>query len=692
MFRWIPYVFVRVVIFFITGILLGVYLPDSIPEFFAQSILFILVALYFILHFFKSRLKLQINHGAIGLAVIFLSGYMLLLLKTDSRNAEHFIHSKKPIDYYTATIDNYTQEKDKSWKVEAVVTEIRSDSAWQKASGRILIFFSKKDFEQPFAYGDQVLIKGSPALLTLPGNPGEFDYKRFLTFKGIYHQHFLRGDDVRKIGYAPSKIMYGYAIQARLWADSKLKQYVKGEREYGIASALVLGVTDGLDNEIMQAYSATGALHVLSVSGLHVSIIYAILLLLLKPLSKKQSGKWMLALVSLIVLWSYAFVTGLSPSVMRAVTMFSFIAVARPLNWTTNIYNTLAASAFCLLLYDPYLIMSVGFQLSYLAVLGIVYLQRPMYQWWEAPNWLLDKIWQITTVSIAAQLATVSLGLLYFHQFPVYFIFSNLLVIPISFAVLVLGLLVPLVSFIPTLASFIGLVLSWSIKLMNNSVTVVEALPYSLVDNIFITTPQSWLIMAILISVIALIHYKIFYATLITTSLIIFFSISQWMHYQSEINRKQLIVYKVAGHQAVDLINTGYAHFFADSILQSDEEKTRFHIRPNRLINGVERIEVLKDQPFVKKIEGYQLVRWEGKTILILEEKKGVLPILSVDYVILSNNSAALSTIMEKINFKTLIIDGSNSFYFAEKIRKEAALSNISIHSVLHQGAFIQNL
>jgi competence protein ComEC len=692
MFHWIPYVFVRIVLFFIAGTLLGVYLPDSIPEVMVQVFLPALAGVYFLLVFFNDRLSKKNNPGFVGLLVVFLSGYALLLTRTDSRNPQHIIHLQQPIEYYTVTIDNYTQEKDKSWKTEAVVNEVRVGSVWTHTKGNVLLYFSKKDFTTPFAYGDQLLIKGSPVLLTPPGNPGEFDYKRFLTFKNIYHQHFLKGEDVKWIDHSPSFILFGYAIRARLWADGKLKQYVKGQREYGIASALVLGVTDGLDNEIIQAYSATGALHVLSVSGLHVGIIYWILLLLLKPLSKRKGGKWVLAIISLVVLWGYAFVTGLSPSVMRAVTMFSFVAFARPLNWTTNIYNTLSVSAFCLLLYEPYLIMSVGFQLSYLAVLGIVYLQRPLYQWWEAPNWLLDKIWQVTTVSIAAQLATVSLGLLYFHQFPVYFIFSNLLVIPISFVVLVVGLLVPILSFLPPLASFLGWLLTWSIQLMNGSVTLVEAFPYSLIDDIFITTAQSWLIMLVLLASILLLHLKRFYGMLLTSSLIILFSITQWVHYRSEVDKKQLVVYKVTGHQAIDFIKAGRSYFLTDSVLRHDSERMRFHIRPNRLMSGVRAVELVQDQRFTKKFEGYSLLRWEGKTFLIIEEKNSTIPSITVDYVILSNNAASLSVLCRNIKFQQVIVDSSNSFYFADKIMKEAKRLNISIHSVLHQGAFVQNV
>src|SRR5690606_9892162 len=223
-------------------------------------------------------------------------------------------------------------------------------------------------YEQPVQYGDVLLINGTPEELKEPSNPGEFDYKKFLTYRKTYHQHFLREGDAMKIGYEPSSRVVKYSILAREWADRAVRENVDGKQEQATASALVLGVTEGLDNDLIGAYAATGSLHVLSVSGLHVGIIYWLILLIFRPLNKTTKGKWILAVFSVLALWGYALITGVSPSVLRAVTMFSFVALARRWGQKTNIYNTLAASAICLLVYEPYLIMSVGFQLSYLAV------------------------------------------------------------------------------------------------------------------------------------------------------------------------------------------------------------------------------------------------------------------------------------------------------------------------------------
>lgn len=692
MFRWAPYVFVRITLFFLAGILWGIYFPDSLNEGLAQALLVFLAIAYCAFWCLQRKGLYFFPCGGIGLLFLLLVGYTLVLLRTDSRSQQHFLHEKQALVAYKTVINSFSQEKDKSWKVEALIPEIRTAHGWKRSDGKIILYFSKKDFEKAPSYGDVFLIQGSPMLLSEPANPGEFDYKRFLSYRKIYHQDFLREGQVFYLAHQPSSWFMHRALQARSWSMKQLHPTVEGKQEQAIASALVLGITDGLDNELLQAYSATGAMHVLAVSGLHVGIIYALLLLFLKPIAKRKGGKWTIAIVSLVVLWIYAFVTGLSPSVLRAVTMFSFVALSRPINRNTNIYNTLSLSAFCLLLYEPYLIMSVGFQLSYAAVLGIVYLQRFLYQWWVAPTWLLDKIWQITTVSIAAQLATVSLGLLYFHQFPVYFIFSNLLVIPASFAVLVLGLVALLVSAVAPLAAGVGQLLTWSIQFMNTSVRTVEELPFSLLDNLYITTLQAWLLMLLVASFVLLFQYKRFQFLVLAFVFMGWLSIDQWIHYVQVVNKKELFIYRVPGHQAIDFMATGTAHFVADSSLHTDEEKIRFHIRPNRLRKEVKG-EVFSEMENVRQVSfGCKLIAWEEKTILLIEAKEAILPSIHVDYLVISNDAITLQALQKKIIFEKLIVDSSNSFYFADKLMKEAERMDIRAHSVLHQGYFSQRL
>lgn len=693
MFSWAPYTFVRIVIVYVAGILLGIYFPDIIQQ--KQAIIFflILVILFLVFAFLRFKGKLRFfNPGLLGIAAIFLAGYIQLLNSTDARDTDHFIHYADTIRFYKATVTNQPQEKENSWKLEANINFIQgADKHWQKKSGKVLLYLSKQNFKDPFQYGDVLLIKGSPQLLPEPANPGEFDYKRFLTFRKTYHQHFLRNGDVRVIDNDPPNKLMEYAIEARVWAEEKLKQYVHGDREQATASALVLGVTDGLDNELLGAYAATGSLHVLSVSGLHIGIIYWLILLIFKPLNRTTSGKWILSILSILVLWQYAFITGLSPSVLRAVAMFSFVALARPWGQRTNIYNTLAASAFCLLLYEPYLIMSVGFQLSYLAVIGIVYLQPMLFRIWEPKSLLLDQVWQITCVSIAAQVATFSLGLLYFHQFPVYFLFSNLFVIPGSFAVLVLGIVVILTSFLSPVAAIIGFLLEWIIRVLNIGVFTVEAFPYSLIEHVYITTFQCWLLIAAIIAMFFLIEFRKFSFVLISVFCVVIFSGLQWIHYYDQVNKPQFVVYKVAGHSAFDIMDNGRTFFFSDSTLIQDQERMRFHIRPNRLQSGVHAIYNNPDCAYTFK--GCKIIQWRNLSILHINEREFSFPAaLSVDYLIIGNNSVRDLTAFSSLKFKKLILDSSNSLYFANKLLHEAKPLAWDVYSVQHQGAFIAKL
>ncbi|NJN42826.1 MAG: ComEC/Rec2 family competence protein [Flammeovirgaceae bacterium] len=261
--------------------------------------------------------------------------------------------------------------------------------------------------------------------------------------------------------------------------------------------------------------------------------------------------------------------------------------MAKPFGHRTNIYNTLAASAFVLLLVNPYLIMSVGFQLSYLAVLGIVYVQAPLYRLWEIDNAFGDWVWKITTVSIAAQLATFALGLLYFHQFPVYFLFSNLFVIPGAFVILLLGIGLLIFSFWSVLAAGIGKLLSLAIYIVNQGVFFIEGLPFSLLSDIYINTLQSWLLIGVVVLILLVFDVKKFQFMYGAFVLSIGFFFAQHVNHRSYVKPASLSVYSINGYGAVDFIQNSRSYLFTDSALLSDEDRVRFHIRPNRVRSGV---------------------------------------------------------------------------------------------------------
>ena len=170
-----------------------------LPVGFVTIVLVLLVAGFIVLNVKQHGLQRPVLSGMLGLILIFIAGYLNTLFHTDSRKPDHLIKFDEPIVQYVAVVSGYAEEKKNSWKVEAQVQQVYDGSEWHLLSGKILLYFSRKDFDRPFDYGDRLLLRGSPAELQEPANPGEFDYKRFLTFRKIYHQPFLRAEQVQYV-------------------------------------------------------------------------------------------------------------------------------------------------------------------------------------------------------------------------------------------------------------------------------------------------------------------------------------------------------------------------------------------------------------------------------------------------------------------------------------------------------------
>jgi len=686
--KWVPYAMVRITLCLVIGILLAIYQPQLLSIKAAMVLLLGLCGvalLFYLLSRNKKHYRTVFGFTSVFALVVF--GFIHLYQNTSSNQADNLIHMEG-ITAYECIVRSAPESKTNSWKFYAEVVQIKTDT-WKPATGKVVLYVSKKTIEKiPWLYGDHLLVEGEPQKLKPPANPNEFDFRRFLTFKNIYHQQFLKANQIQFVAPPARRGFIYYSHRVRDWASTIITSTIKGEQNQAVAMALILGVTEGIDNELLSAYAASGAMHVLAVSGMHVGIIYVIILYLFKPIKKYRWSPWLVAGLSIFLLWSFAFVTGLSPSVLRAVTMFSFVALAKPLGWRTNIYNTLATSAFILLLYDPYLIMSVGFQLSYLAVLGIVYLQKPLYNLWLIENRVGNWVWEITCISIAAQVATFALGMLYFHQFPVYFLVSNLFVIPLSTAVLIGGILLLAVSWLPPVADLIGWLLQVLIELLNGTVIITEKLPLSIISGIHLTTFQCWLIMGILFSLIMMLEYRKKKLVWLTTALCAVLVVSQLQHLDRNLNTQQFVVYSVSNHTAIEWISNGKSYYHADSALLVDTERTRFHILPNRLQHGVK--ETLYEIPFEKNYSGYQFYNWHNHTIALMDKRTQLLPPVPVDYLVISHQALSLRD-TSKVTASKIILDGTNSSLYIARWKLAQQNKPWQVHAVSSDGAFILN-
>ena len=340
----------------------------------------------------------------------------------------------------------------------------------QESSGKILINIKHDSLKSTLGIDDIVFASTIVNDIQKPLNPYQFDYRKYLELKQVYHQLYLNSDALKIITNNKTTI-YGYADKLRVAINKNLIEAGFKNDVLGIINALLLGQRQSIDKSIYNSYVNSGTIHILAVSGLHVGILLWILNFILRPFLYLRNGRILRPLIIIILLWSFAVIAGLSPSVTRAVTMFSIISIAMHYKRLTNIYNTLFISAFLILLFKPTFLFEVGFQLSYLAVFGIVSFQPLLYKLWKPKFLIPDKLWQIFTVTLAAQIGVVPISLFYFHQFPGLFFISNLVVIPFLSLILGFGLFVIIMALLDGLNKTIVDVYSFIIELLNDFIS-----------------------------------------------------------------------------------------------------------------------------------------------------------------------------------------------------------------------------
>lgn len=612
---------VRVVLCFAAGIICQHYLPNQFTLPFWLSLL--LFGFSWIINLFFSR-KLNLIFGTIVILLFFQLGvYQLKRTQHGFTKSFEYIEIDQ-VKKFKAALEEAPQRRAKSYQLKVKVYEVSiKDTSFSTNFKAIL--YGDTILSAQVQKGDLIEVSAALKKTQRPINPHSFDYRNYLVYQGVYFQNYI-GDRFVKIGYRPSLVFEGAIDQVRNWALAVFDELISNKNAKQVAKALVLGERAALDNDVISAYASSGAMHVLAVSGLHVGLIYLLLGSVLKliPFGPKYRNK-LIAAISILVLFFYVVLTGLSPSVFRAFVMFSFFALAKAANRATNTYNILATSALVLLLFDPYLLFSVGFQLSYLAVIGIIYLQPKLYQLCEFKSWILDKLWAITCVSIAAQLATAPLSMLYFHQFPSYFLISNLFIIPAAFLILLLGLAILLFYPIEFISSILASILSGIIQVTNYLVFEVSKWWGGTIQNIQLSVLETWLIYGLIISLLLVFFEKQFKAIYVALMLSVGFALSQ-INQRVPISRSnELMVYAISGHQAIEFRMGSNSTIIMDKELMNDLDVFQFNILPNQRWNHIQDSLKLSS----RNIDMNKVVVFNRKTALILNSKFNVSPALS---------------------------------------------------------------
>ncbi|MDX2195888.1 MAG: ComEC/Rec2 family competence protein [Cytophagales bacterium] len=644
----------------------------------------------------KHKIKLHISHKVIlnfAQIIFFINlGIMCGNLADITQDAD-FVNDTNNISAYTGIIDSEVEERTNTYRFILHIENIKQNKVWIKSNAYALIYIKKPAIHN-LQYGKKLLILGSFEPISAAKNPLEFDIKQYYARRQVHFRHFVALHNVEITGEKINSYILYYSMIVRDKVNMIFAKYIPDEREKNVACALVLGIKNTIDSEILSAYSATGTMHVLAVSGMHVGIIFQVLNMLFSFLGKIKNGTFLRNIIVLFLLWVYAFVTGMCPSVLRAVVMLSFVIGGKFLKQRSSMHSTLSLSAFAILCFSPHLIFDVGFQLSYLAVLGIVVLHPHIEQLFKSENYIIDFLWQIICMSIAAQIATFPIGLYYFHQFPNYFLLSNIVVVPWATFIMYSGFIFLSCSWHDWLGHTLGWALGKQVWGLNSIILWLEKMPYATIGNISISTLEVYLIYGIIAAAFIAINYKNIVALLLTSVLIISYCATHLYTFFQKFYDKKLIIYHINNASVVEFITKKNVYYYASNLHKYETRGYDFYIKNHHIASLAEHSHKLKLHT-VTGLSGIGVLTYNNCTILIYNADNLLIDAVTkhkipVNYILIGDKKYhSLENIVQNYTFGTLIIDGSVPAYLVKKYIKEANKLNIDVHFTGDMGAFI---
>ena len=614
----------------------------------------------------------------IVLLVMILIGVFISKIQSDTLPESHYTHLDSITDERLHDLEFIIKKRLKptTYNQRYYVQLLKIDSI--PVSGLLLVNLSKTSTKEDLTVNARVLVKTLIKPIHKPLNPYQFNYKNYLKRLGIYRQVFLKEHVVLVIPQSP-KTITGYAQSIRNNLNKRLETLSLKPIERAFVNALFLGQRQDITADVYQAYKKAGAIHILAISGLHIGILLLILQYVMKPLLYFGHGKFIRLLIILCILWSFAIVAGLSPSVVRAVTMFSLFAIVKGLKRSSNSLNTLAISAFILLLIRPAFCFDVGFQLSYAAVASIIIIKPILDSWWsfknKIANWHLD----LLKISIAAQIGVFPLSLYYFHQFPGLFFVTNLVIIPCLMLVLGLGIILFVLLLIYQPPEILVHSLGWTIQFMNGFVDWVASKEAFLFDKI------SFDMTALVFSYIFLFllglfyHKKTFKNLMLLGGCVLSFQVLA-KQLPALSPKNSFIVFHKSRHSIFGFQTNQHLEIHHD--LES--------LKNQRMVNDYNIGGAIKTQS-TDSIHG--LYKINDKLLLVVDSL-GIYNVNSVKpkWVILRQSPKInLNRLIDSLHPELIICDGSNYKTYQERWKLTCEAKKIQFHQTSEKGAFFVN-
>ncbi len=674
MFSNIP--FFKISIPFVVGILIALNFAYSSLHLLIVSFSFFALLLWYYFQFVNSKQKM---------VYLFLADVFLFLI-----GASFAIHAQvkytnlfygnfimpNQAQTFVGVLDDLPIEKEKFYKCSVKLLQVKTNSGYKNIKGQTICYIKKSLTNKPLIAGQTILFKSNSSDVAHPLNPYEFDYKNYLNFKNIYHTFFIDSlcyQTLPNQQHLSAVWQLGLRLKARV--INTLRQANLSPDAFAICAALITGYDDEISKTTITAFSKTGTLHVLSVSGLHTGLIILLLNFLFNRFDKRNRYKLIRFIIITLSLWSFALVTGFSAPVLRAVIMFNLLGVGtlffRPSS--KNQINILLVSAFILLVYNPLYITDIGFLLSYFALFGLLYFQPKISNLWQPPHYILNLLWQSSSASLAATLATLPITLYFFHQFPLWFLVCNIIVVPTTFVLLLLAFLLVLkLNFVSVIINFLMLWLIKFINLFSQANSSIELIDFTPVDVLFLTV--------VIITITLSLQKRSF--RLVFTSLLL---IITWqlicIFYSYESKTKSLIsIYQLNKYSTAAVKNTHTV-----LVNQLDTSNYNFYIKPHF---------TSFNNPIIK-ISNYNFVNYKALNLLLLT-KPHYLPVVNfkiVTTLLVANNFKLKEDYLQNFtNLNQIIVDGSNSNYSINKIEKLCRKFGYNFYSTKQNGVYIINL
>lgn len=666
----------KIILGHLLGVLIGFYAKPSLEI--TLSILALAFFLCTIAFLFQKKWH-QSNYLVTFLAV-FCSvsiGMLTLVFHTETNYKNHYTHHDSFFEKDNLLRISILEKIKTTPKNQRYIAQINQVDQTQ-TTGKVLINIAKENAPKNIETGTQILVRAQLLKNKPPYNPNQFDYGRYLENQQIYAQLYLKSKTYLIAPFVEKNIGY-YIASIRTKIIQNLEKSDFATQERNVALALILGQRQELSPEVMQDYQFAGAIHILSVSGLHIGYIMIFLNFIMRPISNNKKGLFIKLLITITSLWFFAFITGMSASVVRSVVMFSFVTMAYYLRRGKNAYYTILVSLYLILLFQPYFLFDVGFQLSYLALFFIIWLQPLMANLWKPKNSINKTIWDILTVSFAAQIGTLPLSLYYFHQFPGLFFATNLIVFPFLGFIMVLGIVVVILASISITPNFLIKPLEWSIYAMDYCINWIASFKSFVIQDLSFNT---YLLVSVYFCTITLIIWlkkPQFYKLVWVLMSIVVLQFS-WIKTQYHSHKKEeLIVFSQKKNSMIALRKGQEVRLYGtDSILKNASTNTTLKSYLTANFSFIKKKLPIKNYLYFKK-----------NKILILDSTGVYLTKNQPDVILLTQSPAInIDRLLTILHPKIVVADASNFKSMQRNWRKSCQKKSIPFHSITEKGFY----